>query len=108
MKLQFDPLRSQPGEFRVALSLTDLQEKAFEILKLAETLGFNSPKFVSDREGNVWAIVLEQFHRYDADPRVVVEAWDSQMHDLWKACEPNAELKMLIHHNLEAYASDVA
>jgi len=108
MKPKFDPLRSQAGEFRVAVCLTDLQERAFEVLKLAEELGFEPPKFVSDQAGHVWAIILEQFHTYDSDPQVVVEPWDSQMHDLWLACEPNAELKMLIHHNFEAYACSVA
>lgn len=108
MKPQFDPLRSQPGEFRVAICLSDLEERAFEVLKLAETLGFESPKFVTDQLGSVWAIVLQQICPYDSDPRVVVEPWDSQMHELWLACEPHAELKVLIHHNFGAYASDVA
>ena len=108
MKLQFDPLRSQLGEFRVAICLSDLEERAFEVLKLAETLGFDSPKFVTDRANNVWAIVLNQFHSYHADPHAVVEPYDSQMHELWLACEPHAELKMIIHHNFEAYVSEVA
>lgn len=108
MKSQFEPLRSQPGEFRVAVCLTDLEERAFEVLKLAEALGFESPKFVTDRDGDVWAIVLNQFHSYHADPQAVVEPWDSQMHELWQACEPQAELKMIISHNLEAYVSEAA
>lgn len=108
MKSQFDPLRSQPGEFRVALCLSDLEERAFEVLKLSESLGFETPKIVTDRAGNVWAIVLHQFHSYDADPQAVVEPWDTQMHELWTACEPKAELKVMISHNFEAYASDAA
>ena len=103
MKYQFEPLRSQPGEFRVALCLSQLRESAFEVLKLAESLGFESPKFISDSSGEVWAIVLQQFHRYDADPRVVVDPWDEQLLQIWQACEPDAELKLLISHNFEAY-----
>jgi len=109
MKLQqFDPLRSQPGEFRVALCLSDLGERAFEVLKLSDSLGFESPRFVSDRSGSVWAIVLNQFHSYDSDPQVIVEPWDTQMHELWRACEPDAEVKVVISHNFEAYLSSVA
>ena len=108
MKPPFDPLRSQPGEFRVAVCLTDLGTRAFEVLKLTETLGFEPPQFVTDAVGHVWALVLQQWHSYDADPRVIVEPWDTQMQALWSACEPDAELKVLIHHNFEAYAVDVA
>jgi hypothetical protein len=107
MKHQFDPLRSQPGEFRVALCLSQLGELAFEVLKLAESLGFESPKFISDSSGEVWAIVLQQFSRYDADPRVVVDPWDERLSQLWQVCEPDAELKLLISHNFEAYYLDV-
>jgi hypothetical protein len=103
MKQLFEPLRSQPGEFRVGLCLSQLGESAFEVLKLTESLGFESPKFISDSSGEVWAIVLQQFHRYDADPRIVIDPWDGQLSRIWQACEPDAELKLLISHNFEAY-----
>ncbi|MBW4619536.1 MAG: hypothetical protein KME17_09275 [Cyanosarcina radialis HA8281-LM2] len=103
MKHLFEPLRSQPGEFRVALCLSQLGESAFEVLKLAESLGFDSPKSIGDSAGEVWAIVLQQFHGYEADPRVVVDPWDERLSEMWQACEPDAELKLLISHNFEAY-----
>ncbi|MCY7285050.1 MAG: hypothetical protein LH679_16845 [Cyanobacteria bacterium CAN_BIN43] len=102
-KTTFNPLRSVPGEFRVALCLTNLGEKALDVLKLAESLEFEAPKFTSDSSGNVWAIVLQQFHRYDSDPMVVVEPWDQQMSELWQACEPDAGANILISNNFEAY-----
>lgn len=108
MKRTFEPLRSQAGEFRVALCLEDLGDRAFEVLKLAESLGFDSPRFVSDKSGSVWAIVLQQFHRYDADPMVIVDPWEESLRQLWSACEPDAEIKVLISHNFEAYQTGVA
>lgn len=107
-KKLFEPLRSQPGEFRVAICLEQLGERAFEILKIAESLNFDAPKFVSDKTGEVWAIVLQQFHPYDADPAVVVDPWDDSLHELWQACEPDAELKLVISHNFEAYYRNVS
>jgi hypothetical protein len=98
----FEPLRSLPGELRVALCLTDLEGKSLEILKLADSLGFESPKFVSDASGKVWAIILQQFHSYEDDPQIVVNAWDDQMRKIWEACEPQAHMKLLITTNFRA------
>lgn len=101
----FDPLKTEPGEFRVALLLSDLGDKALEILKLAETLGFDKPSFVPHTRKSgaveVWAILLQQFHRYDADPRLIVDTWDEQLEQLWQACEPDAHTKLLITSNLQ-------
>ncbi|MER3436128.1 MAG: hypothetical protein C4288_22885 [Leptolyngbya sp. ERB_1_1] len=108
MSERFDPLRSQPGEFRVAICLTQLSDRAFEVLKLSESLGFNIPRFISDATGDVWVIVLQQFHAYGADPMVVVDPWDDQLSQLWQACEPDAELAIVISHNFEAYQLDAA
>ncbi|BAU15931.1 hypothetical protein LEP3755_64970 (plasmid) [Leptolyngbya sp. NIES-3755] len=108
MSDQFEPLRSQPGEFRVALCLTQLGDRAFEVLKLSESLGFDAPRFISDSAGDVWAIVLQQFHAYEADPLIVVDPWDDQLSQLWQACEPDAELAIVISHNFEAYHLDAA
>lgn len=108
MSEQFDPLRTQAGEFRVAICLTQLGDRAFEILKLSESLGFDAPKFISDAAGDVWAIVLQQFHAYEADPMTVVDLWDDQLSQLWQACEPEAELVIVISHNFEAYQFDAA
>lgn len=108
MSEQFNPLRTQPGEFRVAICLTQLEDRAFEVLKRSESLGFDVPRCTSDAAGAVWAIVLQQFHAYEADPMVVVDPWDEQLSQLWQACEPDAELAIVISHNLEAYQFDVA
>lgn len=108
MSERFDPLKSQGGEFRVALCVSQLGDRAFEVLKLAESLGFNAPKFTSDAVGDVWAIVLQQFHAYDADPMVIVDPWDDQLSELWQACEPDAELVIVISHQFEAYRFDAA
>jgi hypothetical protein len=107
-KHSFEPLRSQPGEFRVSICLGQLGDQAFEVLKLAESLHFDTPKFVSDKTGEIWAIILQQFHPYHADPSVVVDPWDDSLYELWQACEPNAELKLLIHHNFQAYHSSAS
>lgn len=108
MSTRFGPLKSQPGEFRVALSLTQLGDRAFEVLKRSESLGFDVPRFSSDAGGEVWAIVLQQFHAYEADPVIVVDPWDEQLSQLWQACEPDAELAIVISHNFEAYQLDAA
>ncbi|WNZ25389.1 hypothetical protein HJG54_22740 [Leptolyngbya sp. NK1-12] len=101
----FNPLRTEPGEFRVALLVSELGDKALEILKLAESLGFANPKFVTYTRLSgvveVWAILLQQFHRYDADPSLVVDVWDEQLEQLWQACEPAAHTKLLIASNLQ-------
>ena len=105
MKGSFDPLRTQQGEFRVALHLSELGDRAWEVLILAQALGFEVPKFETfiRQSGavEVWAVVLQQFHRYDADPRLIVDPCDEQMELLWQACQPDAELKMVISANLE-------
>lgn len=101
-QILFEPLRSLPGELRVALCLTDLENKSLEILKLADTLGFESPKFYSDASGKVWAIILQQFHSFEDDPQIVVNAWDDQMRQIWEACEPQAHMKLLITSNFRA------
>lgn len=105
MKENFNPLKTERGEFRVALNVTALSDRAWEVLSLSQQLGFEVPQFKSytDRTGytEVWAVILQQEHRYDADPRIVVDSWDDQLHELWQACEPDAELKMSISSNLE-------
>ena len=101
----FNPLKTEPGEFRVALLVSEIGVEALEILKLAETLGFDKPRFVTHTRKSgaveVWATLLQQFHRYDADPCLVVDVWDEQLEQLWQACEPDAHIKLLIAVNLQ-------
>jgi hypothetical protein len=100
-RVLFEPLRSLPGELRVALCLTDLEEKSLDILKLADSLGFESPQFMSDEIGKVWAIILQQFHSYEDDPQIVVNEWDDQIRQIWEACEPRAHMKIMINSNFK-------
>jgi hypothetical protein len=107
MKGSFDPIRGERGEFRVALNLTALGARAWEVLSLSQQLNFEQPHFVSHKD-EVWAIVLQQFHRYDADPLTVVDPWDEQMHDLWQAVGEDPLSKLMIIHNFEAYHVGIA
>ncbi|GEM_PF-925460 len=101
----FNPLKTEMGEFRVALNLTALGDQAWDILSLSQQLGFAAPQFRTAVDGTgfpeTWAVILQQTHRYDADPRLVVDTWDDQLHELWQACEPDAYLKVQIAANLE-------
>ena len=45
MNEQFDPIRGRRGEFRLALNLTELSDRAWELLALSQTLGFETPQF---------------------------------------------------------------
>jgi hypothetical protein len=106
MKNTFDPLKTKRGTFRVALNLTALGERAWEVLQKSQELEFDMPRFETFQDGTgfieSWAVILEEHHRFDADPRLVVDARDEQLHELWQLCEPDAELKMFINTNLEA------
>lgn len=105
MKGDFNPLKTETGAFRVALNLTALGDKAWEILSLSQQLGFPPPQFKTTVDGTgfleTWAVLLQQMHRYDADSRLVVDIWDDQLHELWQAYEPDAYLKLQIATNLE-------
>jgi len=112
MKEQFDPIKGQRGEFRVALNLSELGDRAWEILSLSQSLGFPPPQFRSyARLSGVtefWAVILQQFHRYDVDPRTVVEPWDDQMRQLWQEIGEDAHLKIVILHNFAEYLEPAA
>lgn len=112
MKETFHPIQGKRGEFRVALDLTELGDRAWEILALSQELGFEKPRFETHVRHSgaveVWAIVLQQFHEYNSDPMVVVEPWDDQTSQLWQACEPDASLKLVILHNFADFLEDAA
>jgi hypothetical protein len=102
MKEVFNPIRAQRGEFRVALNLTELGEQAWDVLSRSQQLGFAQPQFASHKN-TVWAIILQQFHRYDADPSTVVDPWDQQLYELWQTVGENETDKLVILHNFAAY-----
>ena len=107
MKEQFDPIRGKRGEFRVALNLSELGERAWEILSLSQELGFEQPQFKTHTRHSgyteVWAVLLQQLHPYDANTDVVVDAWDDQLDDLRKAIGQGNELVLIVLCNFEEY-----
>ena len=112
MKETFHPIQGKRGEFRVAVDLTELGDHAWEILSLSQELGFDKPRFQTHiRQSGaveVWAIILQQFHSYEADARHVVEPWDDQLSRISQACEPDANLKLVILHNFADYLEEAA
>lgn len=99
----FEINRVQKGEYRIYLNLTLLGDKAFEILQLAASLGFDKPEFVTDPtysggalDGHVFAILFREFHQYEDDPDILFAHLDEKQYQLWEACEPDACLKLTI------------
>lgn len=111
MKTQFHPLQGKKGEFRVALNLSELGDRAWEILSLSQQLGLGTPKFAGyTRESGVievWAILLQQFHDYGADPAVVVDVWDDALAQLRQAIGQDNELNLIMLCNLQAYLQPI-
>ena len=112
MKETFHPIQGKRGEFRVAIDLTELGDHAWEILSLSQELGFDRPRFQTHiRQSGaveVWAIILQQFHPYEVDARHIVEPWDDQLYQISQACEPDANLKLVILHNFADYLEEAA
>jgi hypothetical protein len=101
MKQHFNPIRGRQGEFRVALNLSELGERAWELLSFSQQLGFEKPQFATD-QAQVWAIILQQFERYDADLMMVVDPWDEQLYQLQQAVGEDST-SLVILHNFAAY-----
>jgi hypothetical protein len=112
MKQQFDPLRGRRGEFRLTLNLTELGERAWDLLALSQKLGFETPQFRTCIRPSgvveVWAVILEQVHCYDADPSVVVDCWDDQIDCLRDAIGESHHFDLVMLCNLEAYLEPLA
>ncbi len=112
MKETFHPIQGKRGEFRVALDLTELGDHGWDVLSLSQELGFDKPQFQAHVRPSgaveVWAIILQQFHPYEADTRHIVEPWDDQLSRLSQACEPDANLKLVILHNFADYLEEAA
>lgn len=111
----FEINRTQKGEYRIYLDLTKLGDKAFEVLQLAASLGFDKPEFVTDPtysggdlDGHVFAILFREFHSYEADPEVLFEYLEDKKIDLWEACEPDAHLKFHVSYRFAKRLEAVA
>lgn len=111
MKESFNPIRGDRGEFRVAMNLTELGDRAWDILALSQQLGFERPRFASHPRQSgateVWAVILQQFHRYDADTRLVVDVWDEPIDQLRQAIGVDSEFSLIVLYNFAEYLEPV-
>ena len=112
MNEQFDPIRGRRGEFRLALNLTELSDRAWELLALSQTLGFETPQFKTCIRPSgvveVWAVILQQIHRYDADSSVVVDPWDEQIDQLRTVIGDSHHFDLIMLCNLQAHLEPLA
>lgn len=111
MKEQFNPIKGKRGEFRVALNLSELGDRAWEILSFSQELGFEQPQFKPHVRHSgyveVWAVLLQQFHRYDANTNAVVDPWDDSIDLLRQAVGPNNEFSLTVLCNFADYLEPV-
>ena len=111
MKPSFNPIRGDRGEFRVCLNVSELGERAWDILAVSQELGFEKPQFKTHirQSGTVevWAVLLQQFHRYDADTRLVVDVWDEPIDQLRQAIGQDNEFSLVVLYNFAEYLEPV-
>ncbi|MBW4621191.1 MAG: hypothetical protein KME17_17765 [Cyanosarcina radialis HA8281-LM2] len=111
MKETFNPIKGKRGEFRVALNITELGDRAWDLLSLSQQLGFEKPQFATHiwHSGavEVWAVILQQFHQYDADSSLVVDVWDDRLDQLRQAIGPDNEFSLMVLCNLAEYLEPV-
>jgi hypothetical protein len=103
----FNPILLERGQLRVALNLTVLGEKAWDALTLASRLGLPQPQFrafMSDKGSEVWAVLIDETHSYDADRDTIMEPWESAVDALTEALEPASYLKIMVAHRLKQNA----
>lgn len=107
MKESFNPMKGKAGEFRVAINLTELGDRAWEILILSQQAGFTAPQFSTHTRHSgaveVWAIILQQFHRYEADTHFIVDVWDEQIDELRRALGTDSEFNLMVLCNFADY-----
>jgi hypothetical protein len=112
MKENFNPIKGKAGEFRIALNLTELGDRAWEILSLSQGLEFNQPQFLTHTRHSgaveVWAIILQQFHRYDINTNAVVDIWDDQIDELRRAIGTDNEFSLIMLCNFAEYLEEAA
>jgi hypothetical protein len=119
MKETFNPIKGKRGEFRIALNLIELgdplrggsAERAWDILALSQQLGFDKPQFATHVRHSgtveVWAILLQQFHRYEADTRLIVDEWDEPLDQLRQAIGVDHEFSLIVLCNFAEYLEPV-
>jgi hypothetical protein len=111
MKENFNPIKGKRGEFRVSLNLTELGDRAWDILSLSQELRFEKPQFaIHVRHSGaveVWAVILQQFHQYDTDTRIVVDPWDEALDCLRQALGPDNEFSLVVLYNFAEYLEPV-
>jgi hypothetical protein len=125
--VSFHPIRGDRGEFRVCLNLSELgdslrdggAERAWDILAVSQDLGFEKPQFKTHIRHSgaveVWAVLLQQFHRYDADTRLVVDLWDEPIDQLRQAISQREgfangqdnEFSLVVLYNFAEYLEPV-
>lgn len=107
MKNNFNPIRGKRGEFRIAVNLSELGDRAWSILNFSQDLGFEKPKFETCVRASgaveVWAILLQQFHPYEADTRFVVDVWDDKIDQLRSAIGEGHQFNLLMLCNFAEY-----
>jgi hypothetical protein len=106
-KGNFDPIRGSRGEFRVAMNISELGDRAFELLAFSQELGFDKPKFATHTRHSgvteIWAIVLQQFHDYYANSTPVIDPWDTQIDELRMAIGEGNEFNLITLFNFAEY-----
>lgn len=112
MKESFNPIKGKSGEFRIALNLTELDDRAWEILSLSQQLGFNAPQFLTHTRHSgaveVWGVILQQFHQYDVDTRHIVDIWDDQIDELRTEIGTDNEFSLTMLCNFADYLESAA
>lgn len=105
--MNFNPLKGQPGEFRVALNLSELDDRAWSLLERSQALGFKPPRFetYTRRSGvvEVWAVLLQEFHDYHADTMPLVDPWDGALDELRQAIGAGHEFNLIVLYNFAEY-----
>jgi hypothetical protein len=106
-KTPFEPLRGKPGEFRVALNISEMGDRAFDVLALSQELGFDKPQFTAHirRSGvvEVWAVLLQQFHDYHANSSAIVDPWDEPIDALRNAIGDDHHFNLITLFNFSEY-----
>jgi hypothetical protein len=107
MQENFEPIQGKRGEFRVAVNVSELGDRAWNILTLSQQVGFQTPQFVTHTRHSevveVWAIILQQFHPYDADTRFIVDVWDDQIDELRREIGMDNEFNLMVLCNFAEY-----